>query len=99
MGTAAGEGGVEWPTTGLGSVSGEGFPTHGGCCQWDDAPMTDDNGNSRADARRKKKEKKKKFESDGSEGTGWFGGPIVGSTGSILAQPLYGPKGRTGSEW
>ena len=70
---------------GLCSVLGEGFPTRGGCC---------------ANAMRKKK--KKEIEPDGSEGTGQFirfGGPIVGSTGQILAQPPYGPIGRTGPKW
>ena len=64
--------------------------------------MTDDNGNSRADAGREKKKKKKKIELDGSEGTGrfvQFGGPIVDSTGLISAQPLCGPNGRIRPEW
>ena len=31
-GNSRGGGGVEWPATGLCSVSGKGFPTRGGCC-------------------------------------------------------------------
>ena len=74
---------------GLCSILGEGFPTHGGCCQRDDTPVTGDNGNSCADAGRKKKMNLTvRREPAGSSG----------SPGPIPIQSLSGPIRRTKSE-